>query len=120
MIRGGKRAIGKDALRADLLTLKDALESSGELSRVGGSPYLHTLLAQVPTPGNAPHYARIVRERAVRRRLLLAGRRVIQLASSADGESHGLTERALRELEDVRDSGLGDGLTVQTITEFLK
>jgi hypothetical protein len=119
IIRGGDRASGKDALRADLLTLKDSLESSGELPRVGGAPYLHTLLAQVPTPGNAPHYARIVRERAVRRRLLLAGRRVIQLASSADGESHGLTERALRELEDVRDCGLGDGLTVRTIDEFL-
>lgn len=118
MIRGGNRATGKDALKADLLTLKDALESSGELPRVGGAPYLHTLLAQVPTPGNAPHYARIVRERAVRRRLLLAGRRVIQMALSDGDDSHGLAERALREMEAVRDSGFGDGLTVQTVAEF--
>ena len=69
-----------------------------ELGTAGGPPTC-TRSWRRCRPGNAPHYARIVRERAVRRRLLLAGRRVIQLASSADGESHGLTERALRELK---------------------
>jgi DnaB-like helicase N terminal domain/AAA domain len=105
---------------ADVITAKDRLEASGDIGRCGGAVYLHTLIASVPAPASASHYARIVRERAVRRRLLLAGRRILQLATASEaGEAHGLTERALRELEDVRDSGLGDGLTVQTISEFL-
>jgi DnaB-like helicase N terminal domain/AAA domain len=112
LIRGGERA--------DVLTVKDRLEATGEIGRCGGPLELHTIIASVPAAANAAYYARIVRERAVRRRLLLAARRVIQMAATSDAdEAHGLTERALREIEDVRDSGLGDGLTIQTIREFL-
>jgi replicative DNA helicase len=105
---------------ADMLTVKDKLAATGDLVRCGGAPYLHTLIASVPTAANGAHYARIVREHAVRRRLLLAGRRILQWAGGpGDDDSHGLTERALREVEAVRDAGLGDGLTVKTITEFM-
>lgn len=104
---------------ADAVTVKDALEAAGELTRVQGAPYLHTLIASVPVAANSAHYARIVRDHAVRRRLLASGRRILQWAADGAEEAHGLTERALREIEAVRDSGLGDGLTVQTITEFL-
>lgn len=112
-----------DMLRAglpvDALTVKDHLAAAGELGRAGGAPTLHSLIAGVPTVANVAAYARIVREHAVRRRLLAAGRRVLQWARDGEGDPHGLTERALREIEAVRDSGLGDGLTVKTITEFL-
>jgi replicative DNA helicase len=106
--------------RADTITVKDRLLASGELQRLSRGPlYLADILAAVPATANALHYARIVRDRAVRRRLLLAGRRVVQLASTPGEEAGGLTERALREVESVRDAGLDDSLTVQTITEFL-
>jgi replicative DNA helicase len=104
---------------ADVLTVKDQLEAAGDLALCGGAPELHTLIASVPVAANAAHYARIVRDRAVRRRLLEAARRVLQMAAGPADDAHGLTERALREMEAVRDSGLGDGLTVQTIAEFL-
>jgi DnaB-like helicase N terminal domain/AAA domain len=105
---------------ADAVTVKDRLEAAGEIARVGGAPYLHTLIACVPATANAGYYARIVREHAVRRRLEVAGRRILQWAQDdTDDDAHGLTERALREVEAVRDSGLGDGITVKTITEFL-
>jgi replicative DNA helicase len=106
---------------ADMLTVKDRLDSAGDLARCGGAPYLHTLLASVPAVANAKHYARIVRDLAVRRRLLLAGRRIVQWSDGdgSDTDAHGMTERALREVESVRDSGLGDGLTVRTVGEFM-
>src|SRR5690606_2396856 len=47
--------------------------------------YLHTLIASVPTAANAGYYARIVRERAVLRRLVEAGTRIVQLGYGADG-----------------------------------
>ena len=55
---------------ADAITVADELTKRGELGRIGGAPYLHTLIATVPTAANAGYYARIVRERAILRRLV--------------------------------------------------
>ncbi|MCL2455433.1 MAG: replicative DNA helicase [Micrococcales bacterium] len=70
---------------ADAVTVADELTKRGELARVGGAPYLHTLIATVPTAANAGYYARIVRERAVLRRLVEAGTRIVQLGYGTDG-----------------------------------
>jgi replicative DNA helicase len=64
---------------ADPITVAAALADSGQLARMGGAPYLHTLMNMVPTAANAAYYARIVSERAVLRRLVEAGTRVVQL-----------------------------------------
>jgi replicative DNA helicase len=64
---------------ADPVTASAELERRGELTRVGGAPYLHTLIATVPTAANAAYYAEIVAEKAVLRRLVEAGTRIVQL-----------------------------------------
>jgi replicative DNA helicase len=71
---------------ADAITVAAALADAGDLGRVGGAPYLHTLIASVPTAANAAYYARIVGERAMLRRLVEAGTRIVQLGyGSASG-----------------------------------
>src|SRR5580692_11209143 len=72
---------------ADPVTVAAELTRSGALERIGGAPYLHTLIASVPTAANAGYYAEIVRERAILRRLIEAGTRVVQMGygASADG-----------------------------------
>ncbi|CAM3441459.1 replicative DNA helicase [Stackebrandtia soli] len=70
---------------ADAITIAAALNDSGELGKIGGAPYLHTLISSVPTAANASYYANIVAERAVLRRLIEAGTRVVQLGYSAGG-----------------------------------
>ena len=70
---------------ADPITVAAALADSGDLARVGGAPYLHTLIASVPTAANTSYYARIVAERAVLRRLVEAGTRIVQLGYGAAG-----------------------------------
>ncbi len=55
------------------------LDRDNDLERVGGAPYLHTLISSVPTAANARYYAEIVAEKAVLRRLVEAGTRVVQL-----------------------------------------
>lgn len=52
------------------------------LGRVGGAPYLHTLMAAVPTTGNAAHYAGIVADHARRREVVDLGERLASLAGS--------------------------------------
>ncbi|SHE61762.1 replicative DNA helicase [Streptoalloteichus hindustanus] len=64
---------------ADAITVSAELERRGELLRVGGAPYMHTLIATVPTAANAGYYAEIVAEKAVLRRLVEAGTRIVQL-----------------------------------------
>jgi replicative DNA helicase len=73
---------------ADPVTIAAELTRLGHLERIGGGPYLHTLVASVPTAANAGYYAEIVRERAILRRLVEAGTKVVQLgygAASAGG-----------------------------------
>ncbi len=64
---------------ADAVTVADELTKRGDLTRIGGTAYLHTLISGVPTAANAGYYAQIVRERAVLRRLVEAGTRIVQL-----------------------------------------
>jgi replicative DNA helicase len=114
------RDMTRQGCAVDWLTVRDALEAAGELARIAdGVLYLNTLIHSVPSAANAGYYARIVRDRAVRRRLLMAGRRIVQMGAEAEADAHGLAERAMREVEAVRDSDFGDGLTVQTVYEFL-
>jgi replicative DNA helicase len=72
---------------ADAVTVAAALADAGELARVGGAGYLHTLMASVPTAANAAYYAKIVGERAVLRRLIEAGTRIVQLGYGSAGGS---------------------------------
>jgi replicative DNA helicase len=67
------------------VTVAAELTKRGELARVGGAPYLHTLVASVPTAANAGYYARIVAELAILRRLVQAGTRIVQLGYATDG-----------------------------------
>ncbi|GID29146.1 replicative DNA helicase [Paractinoplanes brasiliensis] len=70
---------------ADALTVAAALADSGDLQRIGGVPYLHTLIESVPTAANAAYYARIVGERAILRRVVEAGTKIVQLGYGANG-----------------------------------
>ncbi len=64
---------------ADAVTVAAELDRRGVLQRIGGAPYLHTLIATVPTAANAGYYAGIVAEKALLRRLVEAGTRVLRV-----------------------------------------
>jgi replicative DNA helicase len=88
---------------ADAVTVAAELTRRGEVGRVGGADYLHTLIASVPTAANAGYYARIVRERAILRRLVEVGTRIVQLGYSGDGEADDLVDQAQAEVYSVTD-----------------
>lgn len=68
----------------DPSAIASVLDELGELQRVGGLDYLHTLIASVPTAGSATWYARIVADRASMRRLIEAGTKVVQIGYEID------------------------------------
>jgi replicative DNA helicase len=97
---------------ADPITLAATLTDSGAIGRIGGAPYLHTLIASVPTAANSAYYAKIVRERAVLRRLIEAGTRIVQLGyGSATGggrDTDDLVDLAQQAVYDVTDHRISE------------
>jgi len=92
---------------ADPVTIAAELTRDGTLAKIGGAPYLHTLIASVPTAANAAYYAEIVRERAILRRLVEAGTKIVQLgygaASGMGGEVDDVVDRAQQAVYEVTE-----------------
>jgi len=94
---------------ADTITVAAELDKNGSLSRIGGAVYLHTLMATVPTAANAAFYAQIVAEKAILRRLVEAGTRIVQLGYGGNegdvggGEVDEIVDRAQAEIYDVTE-----------------
>ena len=90
---------------ADAVMVAAELDRRSLLARVGGAPYLHTLISAVPTAANAGYYAGIVAEKAVLRRLVQAGTRVVQYGyAGADGADIAeVVDRAQAEVYDVTE-----------------
>lgn len=84
--------------RADPITVGAELLKRGELERVGGPSYLHTLVQAVPTAANAEYYAEIVRKCAVLRRLVEAGTRITQMGYAEQGEVDEVVAAAAAEI----------------------
>ena len=82
----------------DVVAVTDELIKTGELQRAGGADYLHTLTSIVPTAANAGYYASIVAERALLRRLVEAGTRIVQMGYSGQGEALDLVNNAQAEI----------------------
>ncbi|ORX13082.1 replicative DNA helicase [Mycobacterium xenopi] len=90
---------------ADAVTVAAELDRRGLLRRIGGAPYLHTLISTVPTAANAGYYAGIVAEKAVLRRLVQAGTRVVQYgyAGAEGADVAEVVDRAQAEIYDVTE-----------------
>jgi replicative DNA helicase len=89
---------------ADAITVGAELTKNGDIGRVGGLPYLHTLVSMVPTAANAGYYAKIVAELAILRRLVEAGTKIVQLGYAAEGnEVDDIVDRAQQTIYDVTE-----------------
>ena len=82
----------------DVIAVTDELTKAGDLSRAGGADYLHTLTGIVPTAANAGFYASLVAEKAVLRRLVDAGTRIVQMGYASEGEVTDLVNNAQAEI----------------------
>ena len=85
------------------ITVAAELQKRGELQRIGGAPYLHTLSANVPIAANAGYYAEIVRDKAVLRRLVEAGTRIAALGYAGEGQIDDVVDSAQAEVYRVTD-----------------
>jgi replicative DNA helicase len=102
---------------ADQITVGNYLRELGVLTKIGGSVYLSELVAAVPTAANAEYYAEIIRDCAIRRRIVEAGHRITEIGYSGQGPAWQANDAAQAELAGVMKAGeetdsalLGDDL----------
>jgi replicative DNA helicase len=87
----------------DMVTVAAELQRRGELQRIGGAPYLHTLSANVPIAANAGYYAEIVREKSILRRLVDAGTKIVQIGYAGEGQVDDIVDTAQAEVYKITD-----------------
>src|ERR671910_789979 len=80
----------------DALTVSEHLSQRGALEEAGGKDLVSTLASTVPAPGNARHYAQIVKQNALLRRLLGAAQTIQVSVHEREGEPEELVEEAER------------------------
>ncbi|WP_277455876.1 replicative DNA helicase [Janibacter sp. DB-40] len=94
---------------ADAITVADELSKRGDLQRAGGQAYLHDLIQSVPTAANAGYYAQIVAERAVLRRLVEAGTKIVQMGyAQGGGDVEDIVNQAQAEVYTVAEKRGGE------------
>jgi replicative DNA helicase len=91
---------------ADVLTVSEALKTSGDVQDVGGLSYLHQLASGTPSAANIRRYAEIVRERAIMRKLAEVGTMIADSAYSPQGrEARQLLDEAETKILEIGESG---------------
>jgi replicative DNA helicase len=90
----------------DTVTLTEWLARRDRLDEVGGPAALHDLTVAVPTAANAAYYARIVRERALLRRLIDAGTEVAKLGYESTEDADTVVDKAESLIYEVAQTGV--------------
>jgi replicative DNA helicase len=78
----------------DEITVTEDLRKAGDFEAVGGVAFLATLLDAVPTAANIEYHCKIVREKAILRRLIEASTSIIQETYGWQGEVENLMDLA--------------------------
>jgi replicative DNA helicase len=102
----------------DAITVKDELLKRGELNRIGEAPYLHTLVASVPTAASAGYYAKIVSEKARLRRLIEVGTQIVSLGQETNDDDAGHAVELAQKLLDEAGSSVTSS-TAQSVADLI-
>ncbi len=105
---------------ADIVTVAESLESTAELSSIGGIAYLGALAQNTPTAANIRRYAEIVRERAIMRKLVVVGSGIADSAYNPNGrDAQQLLDEAEAKIFQIAEGGQRSSQGFQDIKELL-
>lgn len=90
----------------DTLTLSNYLEEKKLLSDIGGASYLSELIESVPTATHAEEYAKIIKDKATLRNLILAGHAISALGMKEEENIAEVLEKAEKEVFSVSQTFL--------------
>lgn len=119
-IFAGIQALAERSQPADPVTLSEFLDSRGELEEVGGTRYLGELVVDTPSAANVRDYARIIRERALLRRLIEVGNEIAAAAYRPEGRPIAeLVDEAERRVFEIAERGQRRGSGFVQLREVL-
>ncbi len=81
---------------ADLITLTNELRKKNQLDAIGGVSYLASLIDSVPTAANIEYYAKIVKEKAILRKLIETSTEIITQSYEDRGDVESFLDDAER------------------------
>jgi len=93
----------------DLVTLRAELDGAGELEACGGAPYVAGLLDGVSRAANVEHYAKIVKEKATLRDLIVAAQWIHANAAGAEASADDILDEAEKRIFQVAQGRLRSG-----------
>ena len=88
----------------DLITLTNQLKGANQLEAIGGSAYLSSLVDSIPTAANITYYARIVKEKAILRRLIATATEIVSRGYENDGDVEDLLDQAEKNIFQITES----------------
>ncbi len=86
---------------ADVITITECLKRRGDLESVGGAASIAELVDRTATASNVAFYAKIVRDKAILRRLVEAGSDIAQQASLGVSDVGEILDRAEQSVLDI-------------------
>ncbi|MCD6507078.1 replicative DNA helicase [Candidatus Poribacteria bacterium] len=89
---------------ADPISVAAELKKRDQINLIGGAIYLWDLVQSVPTAANVEYYAKLVREKAIRRELIATSREIISRAQDVEVEVDQLLDEAEQRIFDVSHS----------------
>jgi replicative DNA helicase len=89
---------------ADLITLTNELKNNGHLDSVGGASYVASLIDSVPTAANIEYYVKIVKEKAILRKLIQTSTEIITQSYEDRGDVEGFLDEAERAIFDISEN----------------
>jgi replicative DNA helicase len=101
-------AVSQTGGPADTITVADELERLGLLEQVGGIEALHALQNTTPAISNARHYAKIVEDAAMLRRLIMVAGDISELAFSRPDNVADALDQAESKVFKVADRRVAD------------
>ncbi|MGQ9509508.1 MAG: replicative DNA helicase [Thermodesulfobacteriota bacterium] len=88
---------------ADLVTTTNELRKKGELETIGGASYLAYLIDSVPTAANIEYYARIVKEKAILRKLIETSTEIITQSYEDRGDVEAFLDEAEKAIFEISE-----------------
>ncbi|KPN94483.1 replicative DNA helicase [Lysinibacillus sp. ZYM-1] len=85
----------------DVVTVTEELSAKKEIEDVGGLSYLLELANAVPTAANVAHYAKIVEEKALLRRLIRVATKIVEDGYTREDEVEALLGEAEKKMMEV-------------------
>lgn len=90
----------------DMITMSDILKKRGELDEVGGAAYLATLVDYVPTAANISYYCKIVKEKAINRKLISVATEIATRGYDEQSDVNELLDKAQKDIYEISENKL--------------